>query len=75
MSHSSLIETQFDRLLYVPLPTPEERGAILKALTRGKPIDPDVDLMALGNDVACENFSGRDLFTLVCPNFFVESQI
>ncbi|XP_047942936.1 cell division control protein 48 homolog C-like [Salvia hispanica] len=65
VSHSSLIKTQFDRLLYVPLPTPEERGAILKALTRCKPIDPDVDLMALGNDVACENFSGRDLFTLV----------
>ncbi|XP_041990879.1 cell division control protein 48 homolog C-like [Salvia splendens] len=65
VSHSSLIKTQFDRLLYVPLPTPEERGAILKALTRCKPIDPEVDLMALGNDVACENFSGRDLFALV----------
>ena len=36
MSHSELIETQFDKLQYVPLPTPEERGAILKALARCK---------------------------------------
>ena len=68
MNHSELIETQFDKILYVPLPTPEERGEILKALARCKPIDADVDLMALGNNVACQNFSGRDLFALVSPN-------
>ncbi|KAG6424302.1 hypothetical protein SASPL_114717 [Salvia splendens] len=65
VNHSEFIETQFDRILYVPLPTPEERGAILKALARYKPIDADVDLMALGNNVACQNFSGRDLFALM----------
>ncbi|XP_047949214.1 cell division control protein 48 homolog C-like [Salvia hispanica] len=65
VNHSELIETQFDKILYVPLPTPEERGEILKALARCKPIDADVDLMALGNNVACQNFSGRDLFALM----------
>ncbi|KAL1540234.1 cell division control protein 48 C-like isoform X1 [Salvia divinorum] len=60
-----LIKEVFGRVLYVPLPTPEERGEILKALAVDKPIDAEVDLMALGKDVACENFSGSDLFALV----------
>ncbi|KAG6402652.1 hypothetical protein SASPL_134856 [Salvia splendens] len=51
--------------LYAPLPTPEERGEVLKVLARNKPIDAEVDLMALGKDAACENFSGSDLFALV----------
>ncbi|XP_042013065.1 cell division control protein 48 homolog C-like isoform X1 [Salvia splendens] len=61
----SLIKEDFGRILYAPLPTPEERGEILKILARNKPIDPEVDLMALGKDAACENFSGSDLFALV----------
>ncbi|KAL1540238.1 cell division control protein 48 C-like isoform X3 [Salvia divinorum] len=61
----SLIKTDFDMILYVPLPTPEERGEILKALALYKPIDAEVDLVALGNHDACLNFSGADLFTLV----------
>ncbi|XP_047955903.1 cell division control protein 48 homolog C-like isoform X2 [Salvia hispanica] len=59
-----LIKEVFGRVLYAPLPTPEERGEILKALAGDKPIDARVDLMALGEDVACENFSGSDLFAL-----------
>ncbi|KAJ4952021.1 hypothetical protein NE237_028853 [Protea cynaroides] len=52
---------RFGKLLYVPLPSPDERGLILKALGRKKPIDPDVDLMAIGRKDACENLSGADL--------------
>ncbi|XP_047954470.1 cell division control protein 48 homolog C-like isoform X2 [Salvia hispanica] len=61
----SLIKEDFGRMLYAPLPTPDERGEILKILARNKPIDAEVDLMALGKDSACENFSGSDLFALV----------
>ncbi|XP_073144062.1 cell division control protein 48 homolog C-like isoform X2 [Henckelia pumila] len=40
---------RFGNLLYVPLPSPEERGMILKALARKmKMIDASVDLMAIG---------------------------
>ncbi|KAH6763585.1 hypothetical protein C2S52_021018 [Perilla frutescens var. hirtella] len=55
----------FDKFMYVPLPSPEERGMILKALARNKPIDADVDLMALGKDVTCENFRGAGLSSLM----------
>ncbi|KAH6763582.1 cell division cycle 48C [Perilla frutescens var. hirtella] len=55
----------FDKFMYVPPPSPEERGMILKALARNKPIDADVNLMALGKDVACENFRGADLSSLM----------
>ncbi|KAK1321698.1 hypothetical protein QJS10_CPA03g00107 [Acorus calamus] len=52
---------RFGKLLYVPLPNPEERGSILKAHAQMKPwIDyKDVDFGAIGK--ACENFSGADL--------------
>ena len=59
------IKEDFGRILYAPLPTPEERGEILKILAQNKPIDAEVDLMALGKDSACENFSGSDLYALV----------
>ncbi|KAL3574539.1 hypothetical protein D5086_025152, partial [Populus alba] len=39
----------------------EDRGLILKALAKGKPIDPSVDLAAIGQMEACKNFSGADL--------------
>ncbi|CAA0831052.1 Cell division control protein 48 homolog C [Striga hermonthica] len=53
------------KLLYVPLPSPDERVMILKALARNKLLDADVDLMAIGTDVACESFSGADLSALM----------
>ncbi|KAK6144776.1 hypothetical protein DH2020_021596 [Rehmannia glutinosa] len=53
------------KLMYVPLPSPDERGMILKALARKKPIDVNMDLMALGKDSACENLSGADLSALM----------
>ncbi|CAL5419262.1 unnamed protein product [Camellia sinensis] len=63
---------RFGKLLYVPLPNPDERGLILKALARKKPIDASVDLIAIGSDEACENLSEADLSALVqlyCVNF------
>ncbi|KAF8388881.1 hypothetical protein HHK36_025562 [Tetracentron sinense] len=52
---------RFGKLLYVPLPSPDERGVILKALAKKKPIDAGVDLIAIGRKEACENLSGADL--------------
>ncbi|GAB2277714.1 hypothetical protein Dimus_012417 [Dionaea muscipula] len=53
------------RLLYVPLPMADERGLILKALGRRKPIDASVDLLAIAKSKACENLSGADLDALI----------
>ncbi|CAN1843910.1 Cell division control protein 48 homolog C [Linum perenne] len=49
----------------VPLPSAEDRGLILKALARGKPIDPSVDLAAIGQMESCQNLSGADLNKLM----------
>ena len=57
---------RFEELLYIPLPSPQERGLILKALARKKPIDTDVDLLAIAERTACDHFSGADLAFLVC---------
>ncbi|XP_042984658.1 cell division control protein 48 homolog C isoform X4 [Carya illinoinensis] len=56
---------RFGKLLYVPLPNANERGLILKALGRKKPIDASVDLGAIGRMDACENLSGADLAALM----------
>jgi ribosome biogenesis ATPase len=56
---------RLDRLLYVPLPPPGGRAAILAALTRRTPLAPDVDLAALGAGPRTEGFSGADLAALV----------
>ncbi|KAK6144648.1 hypothetical protein DH2020_021468 [Rehmannia glutinosa] len=65
MDTALLRPNRLGKLLYVPLPSPDERGMILKALARNKLIDPNVDLMAIGKDRACENFSGADLSALI----------
>lgn len=65
MDRAVLRPGRFGKLMYVPLPSSNERGLILKALARKKPIDADVDLMALGQDPACENLSGADLAALM----------
>lgn len=67
MDHAVLRPGRFGKLLYVPLPGPAERGLILQALGRKKPIDASVDLSAIGRREACENLSGADLAALVCP--------
>ncbi|XP_060217473.1 cell division control protein 48 homolog C-like isoform X2 [Lycium barbarum] len=65
MDQAILRPGRLGRLLYVPLPTPDERGLILKALARKKPIDSSVDLMAIGRDDACKSLSGADLAALM----------
>ncbi|XP_074274947.1 cell division control protein 48 homolog C-like [Silene latifolia] len=63
MDHALLRPGRFGKLLYVPLPSSSERGLILKALARKKPIDESVNLLDIGE--RCENMSGADLAALV----------
>lgn len=56
---------RLDKILYVPLPPPEGRGAILQALTRKTPLAVDVDVEAVGASPHCHGFSGADLAALV----------
>ncbi|KAG0284763.1 hypothetical protein BGZ96_010894 [Linnemannia gamsii] len=56
---------RLDKLLYVQLPTREERLDILQTLARKTPLGPDVDLETVASDERCENFSGADLASLV----------
>ncbi|KAK2999441.1 hypothetical protein RJ639_023222 [Escallonia herrerae] len=65
MDRALLRPGRFGKLLYVPLPTPDERGLILKALSRKKPLDASVDLVAIGRNQSCENLSGADLAALM----------
>jgi len=56
---------RLDKLLYVPLPPPDGRAAILKTLTRKTPIAPEVDVGAIAFSSRCSGFSGADLASLV----------
>ncbi|KAJ9563267.1 hypothetical protein OSB04_008427 [Centaurea solstitialis] len=65
MDQALLRPGRFGKLMYVPLPNEEERGLILKALARKKPLDAEVDLVAIGRSEACANLSGADLSALI----------
>jgi cell division protease FtsH len=54
---------RFDRQIQVPLPTREDRTAILEVHTRGKPVDDAVDLDRVSR--ATPGFSGAQLENLV----------
>jgi ribosome biogenesis ATPase len=56
---------RLDKLLYVGLPTPEERVDILRAQTKHTPINPEVNLEQVALDPRCDGFSGADLSALV----------
>jgi ribosome biogenesis ATPase len=56
---------RLDKLLYVPLPRPPEREAILRTLTRKTPLADDIVLSKLAEDARLEGFSGADLAGLV----------
>ncbi|KAL4452367.1 hypothetical protein ABPG75_008029 [Micractinium tetrahymenae] len=56
---------RLDKILYVPLPPPEGRASILRALTRRTPLAPGVDLDAIGAAPQLTGFSGADLAALV----------
>ncbi|CAB4273312.1 unnamed protein product [Prunus armeniaca] len=65
MDRAVLRPGRFGKLIYVAPPTKDERGLILKALARKKPIDASVDLSEIGQRGTCENFSGADLAALM----------
>ncbi|MGO9196197.1 MAG: ATP-dependent zinc metalloprotease FtsH [Acidimicrobiales bacterium] len=54
---------RFDRQVTIPLPTLSERRAILEVHSRGKRLDPSVDLGVVAR--ATPGFSGADLANLV----------
>jgi AAA+ superfamily predicted ATPase len=53
---------RFDRILFVPPPDAEARGAILRILSRGKPVS-DIDYEGLAKKL--KDFSGADLKAVV----------
>jgi ribosome biogenesis ATPase len=53
------------QILYVPLPPPDGRVSVLRALTRKVPLDPNTDLTAIGMSEKCEGFSGADMAAVV----------
>ncbi|GIL77999.1 hypothetical protein Vretifemale_7455, partial [Volvox reticuliferus] len=56
---------RLDKVLYVPLPPPGDRAAILRALVRRTPLELGVDLDAVAIDARCDGFSGADMAALV----------
>ena len=48
---------RLDKILYVPIPTPEDRVQILAALTRKVVLDGDIDLNEIGKDPRCDVFN------------------
>lgn len=63
MKDIAWIGEQFDIVMRVPLPSPDERGEILKILARDKPVDANLDLEEIGGDRWY--YSGRDLSLMV----------
>nr|XP_042114663.1 nuclear valosin-containing protein-like isoform X3 [Peromyscus maniculatus bairdii] len=59
---------RLDKTLFVGLPPPADRVAILKTITKNgtkPPLDEDVNLEAIGNDLRCNCYTGADLSALV----------
>jgi ribosome biogenesis ATPase len=56
---------RLDKLLYVPLPTKEDRFQILQTVCRKVPLADDVDLKKISIDSQCDGYSGADLSALV----------
>jgi len=56
---------RLDKLLYVPLPTNEDRLSILHTITRSLPIGEDIDLKNVAYSQQCDGYSGADLSALV----------
>ncbi|XP_055988293.1 nuclear valosin-containing protein-like [Sorex fumeus] len=59
---------RLDKTLFVGLPSPAARLAILKTITKNgtkPPLDTDVNLEAVAGDLRCDCYSGADLSALV----------
>lgn len=56
---------RLDKLLYVPLPVPEDRVSILKALATNVALSDDVDLDEIGTSTRASGYSGADCAALL----------
>ncbi|KAK9761040.1 Ribosome biogenesis ATPase rix7 [Basidiobolus ranarum] len=56
---------RLDKLLYVDLPTTEERYEILKTLSKKTPLHPNVSLNSIACHPKCVGLSGADLASLL----------
>ncbi|XP_056671971.1 nuclear valosin-containing protein-like isoform X1 [Monodelphis domestica] len=59
---------RLDKTLFVGLPSPADRFAILKTITKNgttPPLDVSVSLEAIAYDSRCDYFSGADLYLLI----------
>lgn len=56
---------RLDKLLYVPLPSAEDRVKIFLTHTRKSPLSDDVDINRLALDERCNGFSGADIAAFV----------
>ena len=56
---------RLDKLLYVPLPLPDDRYSILCALSKTIKLAPDVDLYAIAHNPNTNGFSGADCAALL----------
>ncbi|CAH2255675.1 nuclear valosin-containing -like isoform X1 [Pelobates cultripes] len=59
---------RLDKTLYVGLPPPADRFAILKTITKNgarPPLESDINLEEIASDVRCDCFTGADLSALV----------
>ncbi|XP_043819195.1 nuclear valosin-containing protein-like isoform X2 [Dromiciops gliroides] len=59
---------RLDKTLFVGLPSPADRFAILKTITKNgttPPLDVSVSLEAIAYDPRCDYFSGADLYLLI----------
>lgn len=59
---------RLDKTLFVGLPPPADRVAILKTITKNgtkPPLDEDVNLEGIANDLRCNCYTGADLSALV----------
>ncbi len=55
---------RLDKLLYVPLPSKDDRLSILKTCTKKLPMNSDIELRLIAHSESCEGFSGADLSAL-----------
>ena len=56
---------RLDKLLYVPLPTPEDRASILQALATNVALGDDVNLESIGKCSKADGYSGADCSALL----------
>ena len=64
-SYFYLSSGRLDKLLYVPLPSPEDRVSILKATSGNMKFSLDIDLDKIGMNPKADGYSGADCSALL----------